>query len=137
MARVRQRQQEIDRANAIVVALAPEPVERLGRLAQKEGWTGPVLADPARAAYRAFGLGRLSWYKVFTPMAAIKYFGFFLRGVRPPQAGQDVMQQGGDFIVDSEGIVRLAYAGRTSDDRPPVNDLIRCIQSLPGGAARP
>ncbi len=137
MARVRQWQQEIDEAKALVVVLAPEPVDPLAALARQEGWTGPVLADPERVAYHAFGLARLPWYRVFTLKASIMYLGFFLRGRMPGRAGQDVMQQGGDFIVDGEGIVRFAHAGRSSDDRPAVDDLIRCIQSLSVRAARP
>ena len=130
MARVRHRQREIAEANALIVVLAPEPVEQLATLARQEGWTGPILADAKRVAYHAFGLARLPWYRVYTLKAMLMYLGFFLRGRRPGHAGQDIMQQGGDFIVDGGGIVRLAHAGKSSDDRPPVDGLIRCLRSL-------
>ena len=134
MARVRQRLQEIDEAHAILVVVSAEPVEQIAPVARKQGWTGPVLADPDRRVYLAYGLSRLPWYRVFTPKAAILYLGFMLRGRFPGKPGQDVMQQGGDFIVDGEGIVRYAYAGRSSDDRPPVDLLMHHLRGLAPGS---
>ena len=81
-------------------------------------------------AYHAFGLGRLPWHRVFTLRALAMYIGFMLRGRFPQPPGRDARQQGGDFIVDGKGIVRLAYPGQTSDDRPPVDDVIRYLRSI-------
>ncbi len=123
----------------MLVVVSAEPVDQIAPVARREGWTGPVLADPDRHAYQAYGLGRLPWHRVITAKTIILYAGFFLRGRLPGRPGQDVMQQGGDFIVDGEGIVRFAYAGRSSDDRPPVDALIRCLRSIapPRAAAKP
>jgi peroxiredoxin len=130
VARVRRRQRELDEANAALVVVLPEPAEKTAALARKEGWTGPTLGDPDRVAYRAYGLGRLPWHRVITVKTLLLYAGFLLRGRLPQPPGQDVMQQGGDFIVDGQGIVRFAHAGRSPDDRPPVENLIRCLRSL-------
>jgi len=130
VARVRHRQREIGDANAVLAVVSAEPAVQIAPVARKEGWTDPVLGDPDRTAYRAYSLGRLPWHRVFTLRTIIMYAGFFLRGRLPQRAGRDVLQQGGDFIVDGEGIVRLAYAGRSSDDRPPVDDLIHCLRSI-------
>ena len=131
MARVRQRQRELDEANAALVVVLPEPAPRIAPLARKEGWTGPVLGDPDRGAYRAYGLGRLPWHRVVTARTILLYAGFLFRGRLPGRPGQDVMQQGGDFIVDGGGIIRYAHTGQTSDDRPPVEALLRVLQSFP------
>ena len=136
MARVRQRQQELDAASAVLVVISAEPAEEIAPVARKEGWTGPVLGDPARIVYHAFGLGRLPWHRVFTLRTLAMYVGFMLRGRFPQPPGQDARQQGGDFIVDGKGIVRLAYAGQSSDDRPPVDDLIRCLRSIADAPAK-
>ncbi len=139
MARVRALQRELDEANAILAVVAAEPLDQLAEVARKEGWTGPVLADPERRVYLAYGLSRLPWYRVFTPKAAVLYLGFMLKGRFPGKPGQDVMQQGGDFVVDGEGIIRFASAGSRAHDRPPVDTLIACLRSLapPSAGARP
>jgi hypothetical protein len=129
VARVRARRQELGAANAVLMVISAEPAVQIAPVAQQEGWTGPVLGDPERVVYRAFGLGRLPWHRVFTLKTVAIYFGLMLRGRFPQPPGQDAMQQGGDFIVDGEGIIRFAYPGRTSDDRPPVDALMGALRS--------
>jgi peroxiredoxin len=128
--RVRSRQADLDAANAVLLVIAAKPLEELVKVAREEKWDGPVLADPERRVYLAFGLSRLPWYRVFTPKATLLYLGLILRDRFPGKPGQDVMQQGGDFIVDRDGIVRFASATRRSHDRPPVDDLINVLRRV-------
>jgi hypothetical protein len=98
----------------------------------------PAAADPSRQAYRAFGLERTSWRALLRPGILLGYLGLMLRGWRPrkPYPGEDVLQLGGDFVLDSEG--RLLYAYRSADptDRPAAADLLRALRTAgehPGG----
>ena len=45
----------------------------------------------------------------------------------------DSAQLGGDFIVDADGIVRLAYRSRDPTDRPLVEQLLTVLNQLNGG----
>jgi hypothetical protein len=60
------------------------------------------------------------------------YLRLVWRGWRPRRArqGEDVLQLGGDFILDKEG--RLAYAYRSADPtvRPAVAVLLQAVQRL-------
>ena len=78
----------------------------------------PVVGDPERAAYRAFGLERTSWLTFFQPRVLWGYIRLMLRGerVRTPYAGEDVTQLGGDFLLDRTGKVVWDSRRRT---RPP------------------
>jgi hypothetical protein len=40
-----------------------------------------------------------------------------------------IIQMGGDFIVDKNGIVRLIYSSKTSSDRPEIQTLITGLQN--------
>jgi hypothetical protein len=37
---------------------------------------------------------------------------------------------GGDFIVDSQGKVRLVYRSHDPTDRPPVEDILAILHSI-------
>jgi peroxiredoxin len=88
----------------------------------------PVVADPSREAYRRLGLGRTSWGTFFRGGVLGRYLRLIFRGWLPwSSEGDDVLQLGGDFVLDGEG--RLVYAYRSAEptDRPPAGDLLRAL----------
>ncbi|HVL29051.1 MAG TPA: AhpC/TSA family protein [Acidimicrobiales bacterium] len=90
-----------------------------------------VLSDEARASYRAYGLGRGPWWRVWGPATVAAYARLLRRGARLQRPTEDTSQLGGDFVVDRQG--RLAYAFRSKGpaDRPPVDDLVEAVARLP------
>jgi len=90
-----------------------------------------AVSDPTRAAYRAFGLERATWAQMLRPRALRGYLRLMFRGWIPRlhSRGEDVMQLGGDFVLDAEG--RLSYAYRSADptDRPGVDELLRAVSA--------
>ncbi len=88
----------------------------------------PVLADEERAAYRAYGLGRGPWWRVWGWATVQEYARLLRRGSRLGLPTEDTLQLGGDFVVGSDG--RLAYVHRSNGpaDRPPVDDLVAAVR---------
>ena len=86
----------------------------------------PVVCDPDRAVYRAFGLERTHWLNFFRPAVVWRYLRLVVRGgkVRMPYPGEDVLQLGGDFLLDRTGRVVFAYRSRTATDRPGIDALL-------------
>src|SRR5437763_3436606 len=97
----------------------------------------PVLSDPGRAAYKAFGLERGGWAMFLKPRALVRYLGLMARGWRPrlPVGGEDVRQLGGDFVLDRNR--RLVFAHRSADpaDRPAAEVVVDQVRSAPGAGA--
>lgn len=93
----------------------------------------PVVGDPTRAAYRAFGLERTGWLTFARPAVVWGYLRRILTGtrVRLPYRGEDVLQLGGDFLLDLAGRVVFAHRSRTPTDRPPVEALLPVRPSCP------
>jgi len=83
----------------------------------------PLLLDSKRTAYRAYGLDYSllrSWgWQTIAYYTRALFNGEEWRGIRG-----DSGQMGGDFIVDAQGMVRLAYPSRNPTDRPPVEVLL-------------
>lgn len=86
----------------------------------------PMATDPARKAYAAYGMVRGSHWQAWHPRALWKYLVHRLRGnpIEPSKPGDDLLQLGGDVVVDGRGIVRLLYTSKRSDDRPAVDLLL-------------
>jgi peroxiredoxin len=90
----------------------------------------PVLVDEHRQAYRAWGLQRASFARVWLdPNVWRQYARLLTSGERLRGLGRDPRQLGGDFIIDRDG--RVAYARpQQRDDRPPVGELITVAERL-------
>ena len=89
----------------------------------------PVVSDPDRTAYRAFGLERTGFWSFLRPSVLWGYLRLILRGskIRKPYEGEDVYQLGGDFLLDRAGRIVYAYRSRTATDRPAIADLLAAV----------
>ena len=88
----------------------------------------PVLVDRRRDAYEAWGLKRAPWVRIWAdPRVWARYLAVVIRGHRPRRVGADTLQLGGDFVLDSRGVVVYSRPQRT-DDRPPVAHLLRALR---------
>lgn len=91
----------------------------------------PLLLDPTCTAYQAYGLER-SLLRSWGPKNLWYYTKARLTGRQVHHTGADTSQLGGDFIVDAQGIVRLAHRSHDPTDRPPVADLLTMLRQLQG-----
>ena len=83
-----------------------------------------VLADPDRRAYRAFGLGRGRFARVWLdPRVWARYLRLILAGARPEPAHEDPLQLGGDALIDADGRITWIYRSRGPEDRPTISQI--------------
>ena len=87
----------------------------------------PLLLDPGRAAYRAYGLER-SFVRVWSPKVMWHYTRRVLAGQKLKSIQGDPHQLGGDFVIDAAGVIRLARRSRDPVDRPAVDTLLATIK---------
>ncbi|HKY09774.1 MAG TPA: AhpC/TSA family protein [Candidatus Binatia bacterium] len=115
------------RGVAVLVVSFAEPAQ-LAHYQQEHRWPFTILADPKRAAYRAFALKRLSWFDVYS-FATLKAYVKLLRAgmKRTHYRAEDIYQSGGDFLVDCAGNIISAYRSQHPNDRPPPAKLLEVI----------
>jgi hypothetical protein len=103
-----------------VVAVAFAPSDALAGYQRRLGLDDvPVLSDPQRRAYKAFGFGRGSIARVWLdPRVWWRYLSLIRRGRRPERVQEDTLQLGGDVLIDASGRIRWVYASHGPDDRP-------------------
>jgi hypothetical protein len=113
---------------AVVLVTFTRP-RNLRGFRQRLGLRYPVVADETRAVYRAYGLGRGQWRKVWGPRALVVYVRLVRAGRRLERPTEDTLQLGGDFVVDPDGRPVYAYRSNAPDDRPPVDALIDAVRA--------
>ena len=91
----------------------------------------PFLIDPERDAYHAYGL-QSSIVRSWMPQNLWYYAKATLQGREKFGKRGDPHQLGGDFIVDSQGVVRLAHPSKEPTDRPNVRQLLTVLRRIAG-----
>jgi len=129
VAQLRQQEDELNKLNVsvLVVTFGSSPLARAWLEETRVSF--PVLLDEERQVYRAYGLER-SWLRSWNLRTTWRYVQLIRAGRRWRGVQGDSTQLGGDFIVDSAGIVRLAYRSHDPTDRPPVSALLAHLQEL-------
>jgi len=128
LAQLRRRQRDFDRLGAAVLVVSFEAPRQAARMARTLGLPYPVLSDPERRAYRAFGLRRGERGRVWGWRTAGAYLRGLARGTLPRRPHGDTGQLGGDFVIDREGAIVFAFRGETPADRPSVDALLDAVR---------
>ena len=132
MTQLCQHTDELKRLNVEVLLITFSSVA-YGRVWLKEVCsTFRLLIDRKRTNYGTYGLKR-SFLRAWSLKTVRRYVELMRAGRRWRGIQGDSAQLGGDFIVDAEGIVRLAYRSEDPTDRPPVEQLLVALRQL--GAA--
>ena len=94
-----------------------------------------VLLDRDRTVYRAYQLERSRLRSRHPHVIWIYIKRWFQHGEFYDSHGDDSTQLGGDFIINSEGILKLAYPSHDPADRPLVDDLLKILGAIEEKAA--
>ncbi len=114
-----------------VLVVSFTPPQRMRAFLGKHPLPYPTVADPDRAGYQAFALGRTSVLGLVRPRVLWGYIQQMLKGWRPLKpVDDDLMQLGGDFLLDARGKLAWTYGSREATDRPNADQLRAAIESL-------
>ena len=89
----------------------------------------PVVSDESRSTYRAYGLGRGRWWRVWGPETLRTYIRLVRHGSRVRRPTEDTLQLGGDFVVGRDGRLLFVYRSKGPADRPSVDELVAAVRS--------
>lgn len=92
----------------------------------------PILADPQREAYAAWGLGEGAWSDIAHPAVGVRMMQQAARGNFPGigehvrglvGGGVSLKQFGGTFVVDRGGAIRYAHVATPIYKVPAIDEL--------------
>lgn len=123
---MRDRYPEFQALGATVLAISFSPPAVLALYTAEAAWPFPVLADPSLAGYRALDMGRTRWRDLLRPRILVYFLKLMLRGWKPrrPHPGDDVLQLGGDVVLDEQRRVLWAHVSADPADRPALDALL-------------
>ena len=136
MAQVVAHSAEIEKLNANVVTIAFEASFWAGVWLQETQSPFPFLLDPEREAYHAYGL-QASALRAWSPRTLWYYLKAAWQGRERLGKRGDPHQLGGDFIIDPQGIVRLAQPSRDPLDRPSLDQILTTLSQVTPGPEQP
>lgn len=134
---MRDRLTELGEATEVVLVVFTR-AENLDGYRTTNALSFPILIDPDRVAYRAFGLGRGTAGRVYGWKATRRYLELIRSGQATARDGlravlrpaEDTLQLGGDFVIDPGGRLVYGFWGQGPDDRPSVDDLVAAVRAI-------
>ncbi len=127
---MRDRLDELGDSTEIALITFSDP-DVLGAYQESHDLPFPILTDRDRSVYRAFGLGRGSFGRVWGWKAVRRYAEIVKdRGfgeLRRPT--EDTRQLGGDFVIAPDGTLAWGFWSEGPDDRPSVDELIAQVRA--------
>ena len=126
-----ERQGELETLRAVVLLVAYDKQSLLeAKMLHDLELPFPLLLDPRRTTYAAWGLGRTNLFgAMLSPSLNWRYFRLLLAGERFLGLAPDMFQLGGDFVVDTRGIVHFGHRMSNNGDRASVTRLLEALRS--------
>jgi len=94
--------------------------------------TWPLIIDETRELYRSYGMFSASFWNIWGPKSWLAYLKEIIKGEKLKKSESDVMQRGGDVLIDPNGIVQMHYVGEGPGDRPSVEKILKIINEWYG-----
>lgn len=85
------------------------------------------LSDPERASYRALGVARTSYGRVYNPGTIRMYARLVRRGRRFRRPVHDTRQLGADVVLTGDGSIHSIFRPETPDSRPSIDQLVAAV----------
>jgi peroxiredoxin len=123
---------DFERRGASVAAVTFADSQGAAQLQRRQQLPFPVLADPSRQVYRAFGMLEGSLASGAGPDVLLRQLAQALRGNMPyinPFEGK-ITQLGGTVIVDRGGVVRFAHIANPIYNYTPIERYLAIIDGL-------
>lgn len=121
----------LDARQVRVLVVSFTPPKRMRAFLAGHPLPFPSVSDPDRTAYREFSLGRVGWTSFLKPSVIWGYLRRVFQGYAPAKpVDEDMLQLGGDFLLDASGRLTFARPSEAPTDRPTAADLREAITKL-------
>lgn len=114
-----------------ILTVFESPTKSIKRDVGRQNPPFSIIPDPERKLYKLFGVS-ISWVgfvKIFIARPKHVFEAIFKNGFIP-KFGEATPMMPADFLIDSDGIIRVAYYGKDIGDHLPCDDLYTALKSM-------
>jgi alkyl hydroperoxide reductase subunit AhpC len=87
----------------------------------------PLIIDESRELYNSYGMRYASFWDIWGPRTWLAYIREIIKGQKLIKSEADIMQRGGDILIDPNGIVQMHHVSKGPADRPSVEMILHII----------
>ncbi len=117
-------------ASAQVVAIGMGSAIRTAEFRQQMAIPYPLLSDPRRVAYKAYGLTQIKPQREANLTSLAHTARNLVQHGGAASSDQDMAQLGGVFIVDPAATIRYAFLPQLAHEFPPIDELLQVVATL-------
>jgi len=125
-------EKEFSKQNVKIVVVTFESNLLSRSYVEETSLTWPLIIDETRELYRSYGMFSASFWNIWGPKSWLAYLKEIIKGEKLKKSESDVMQRGGDVLIDPNGIVQMHYVGEGPGDRPNVEKILKIINEWYG-----
>jgi len=115
--------------NLHIVFVSMGDLEQTRAFREKARSPHPMIVDPDRELYRAFGLGRGEGKQLFSPKTFARGFGATLRGHWVGKPVGDPWQMPGVFVIEPDGRVSWEYRSVNISDNVRAEQIVAAMRT--------
>jgi peroxiredoxin len=124
---LRDHEEELRKQNVKTVVVTFETELSARIYVQETSLAWPLVIDETRELYRSYGMLSASFWDIWGPKTWLAYLKEIIKGHKIGKSEGDVMQRGGDVLIDPNGIVQMHHVGKGPAERPGVEMILQII----------
>jgi peroxiredoxin len=132
VAQLRRHQDKFDAAGVRIVLVGLGTPEQAEAFRKDFKLDFPLICDPDRALYAAYGLQRTGLVKMASPSLFVKGIKAMVQGGSLGVPQGDIQQLSGVFIIDRKGIIRFAHRAQDPADHPSAEEILSALKGMDG-----
>ncbi|PZR98762.1 MAG: hypothetical protein DLM69_08250 [Candidatus Chloroheliales bacterium] len=130
MAQLRQDYRRLAAANLKLVVITPNPTAAVAEYQTEHQLPYPILSNNDLAAYKRYGLGRLSTLHELNPLTWLRHLPQTIKQGIASSKNTDMEQLGGVFVIDNGGTLRYVHVAYDAPDNPPTAEILAAAQEI-------
>lgn len=127
---MRDRLPQFDQAGGRLVLVGMGTPEESAAFAGKFGVSLPMISDPQRLLYQAFGLPKVSALKLISPILTFKALAAVAQGHSVGLPVGDVRQLPGAFIINTRGQIVYRHVASDPADHPDTEAILAALRNM-------